>query len=214
VRLALLGATGRTGRLVLDQALAQGHQVTALARDPALLPRREALTVIQGDAQSATPYDALLDGAEAVLSALGPVPADLKRGQGGVMTRAAQQLLRAMPQHGVRRLVTLTGAGVAVPGDRPGPLDHLIRTLLRLTQPEVLRDSAQHVALIRASTLDWTVLRAPMLTDGPVRPVTLAVVGRIRPRVTRASVAHTMLACLSDPILIQQTLRQAPAISN
>ncbi len=206
MKLALLGGTGRTGRLLIDMALIDGHTLRVLARDPQQLKRHANLEAVQGDARSPEVYAELLAGTDAVLCALGPVKGDAS----GVMTLAAQYLIRFMPEAGVRRLVTLTGAGVARPGDRPKLPDKLIRLLLRLTQPDVLADSLRHTELICASDLDWTVVRVPMLTGGPAAALKVGMVGDIRPRVSRASTARFMLNALEDRALVGQT----PAISN
>jgi len=210
-RLAILGGTGRSGRLLIDAALAAGHTLRVLARDPARLHRQDPrLVPVTGDARDPEAVARLLEGVDAVLSALGPVRGEAKGDGSGVMTRAAENLVAAMPGAGVSRLVTLTGAGVAQPGDQPKVLDRVIRTALRLSQPDVLRDSEGHVARLRASDLDWTVVRVPMLVDGPEQAVRVGMVGDIGPRVSRASVATFMLAQLGS----DRWLRQAPAISH
>lgn len=206
-RLAILGGSGRTGRLLIDRALAAGYDLRVLARDADRLHRRDPrLTVVGGDARTPEDLAALLQGTDAVLSALGPVSRDAV----GVMTLAAQGLAQVMPAAGITRLVTLTGAGVAQPGDRPKLLDHLIRRVLKLAQPDVLRDSTGHVETLRSSSLDWTVVRAPMLTDGPAAPLRVGMVGDIGPRLSRASAAAFMLEQLGS----DSYSRQAPAISN
>ena len=211
MKLALLGGTGRTGRLLIDMALVQGHSLKVLARDPQQLKRHANLEAVQGDARAPDAYAELLAGTDAALCALGLVKGDSVKGDAsGVMTLAAQHLIQFMPEGGVRRLVTLTGAGVARPGDRPKLPDRIIRTLLRLMQPDVLADSVRHVRLICASDLDWTVVRVPMLIGGPAAALKVGMVGDIRPRVTRASTARFMLDALEDRALIGQT----PAISN
>ena len=211
MKLALLGGTGRTGRLLIDMALVQGHSLKVLARDPQQLKRHANLEAVQGDARAPDAYAELLAGTDAALCALGLVKGDSVKGDAsGVMTLAAQHLIQFMPEGGVRRLVTLTGAGVARPGDRPKLPDRIIRTLLRLMQPDVLADSVRHVGLICASDLDWTVVRVPMLIGGPAAALKVGMVGDIRPRVTRASTARFMLDALEDRALIGQT----PAISN
>lgn len=207
MNLALLGGTGRTGRQLIDQALARGHQLRVLARDPAKVHRPHPdLTVVQGDARDPQALARLVGGTDAVLSALGPVPG----GPHDTMTLAARGLVTLMPTHGLRRLITLTGAGVPQAGDRPKPIDRLIQLALRLSQPQVLQDSLTHAELIRSSSLDWTVVRVPRLTDGPDAPLIVGLVGDITPFVTRASVAHFML----DQLDSDRYVRQAPAISN
>lgn len=207
MKLALLGGTGRTGRLLIDEALARGHDLRLLARDPRRLPNHAGtLEVITGDVRDAQAVADTVASTQAVLSALGPVPG----GAPDTMTRAAEHLAALLPAAGISRLVTLTGAGVRVDGDHPGVTDHLIRFLLRTLQPAVLLDSERHVMQISASGLDWTVVRVPRLTDGPVRPVTVGMVGQIRPVITRASAARFMLDALDQGTFV----RAAPAISN
>ncbi|WP_027483737.1 NAD(P)-dependent oxidoreductase [Deinococcus pimensis] len=207
MNLAILGGTGRTGRLLVDLALQDGHDVRVLARDPSKVHRtHERLTVVQGDARDPQAIARLVEGADAVLSALGPV----RGGPRDVMTSAAQALVSQLATAPRRRLITLTGAGVPHEGDRPGAVDRIFGILLRLLQPDVLRDSQGHVDLVRGSNLDWTVVRAPRLTDGPERPLRVGLVGDISPQLTRASAARFML----DQVASDRYVRQAPAISN
>ncbi len=83
------------------------------------------------------------------------------------METAAQNIVAAMKKAGIRRLVSTTGAGVRDPQDQPKLIDHLMKGLLTLLAGEVLKDSAANVAILRASGLDWTIVRYPRLTDGP-----------------------------------------------
>lgn len=207
MKLAILGATGRTGRLLLDLALARGHSVQVLARNPEKVHRKDPqVQIIQGSMADEAAVREVLKGVGAVLSGLGPVKGD----GAGVMTQAGQMLTRLMPEVGVRRLVTLTGAGVPHPGDKPNVVDHIFRTLLKVLQGDVLRDSVAAADLIRASNLDWTIVRGPMLTDGPAAPVKVGPVGSIGPRVTRASVATFMLDAAEKGL----NVGDAPAVSN
>ena len=100
-------------------------------------------------------------GQEAVLSALGPTRPPVP----GMMERAAENIVAAMKQAGIRRLISTTGAGVRDPQDQPKLIDHLMKGLLTWLAGEVLRDSAANVEVIRASDLDWTIVRYPRLLD-------------------------------------------------
>jgi putative NADH-flavin reductase len=84
----------------------------------------------------------------------------------GMMEIAAKNIVSAMKKHGVRRLISTTGAGVRQPEDQPKLADHLIGALLRLLAKDVLLDSAANVKMIQNSDLDWTVVRYPRLMDG------------------------------------------------
>ena len=164
MKFAVLGASGRTGRPLLDQALAKGHSVTALVRTPSAFDlEHPRLTVVPGDALDADAVARTVEGADVVLLTLGQVkgsPPDL-------MERAAENVVAAMRQHGVRRVITETGAGVARPGDPEGFGPSFMRGVMGLVAGALLRDSVAHVDVLAASGLDWTAVRAPRLTNGP-----------------------------------------------
>jgi putative NADH-flavin reductase len=170
VRIAVLGATGRTGVPLVEGALERGHEVAVLARDRAkaerLLPVGDgSLEVRHGDATDAVAIESLLTGVDAVVDVTGPVkgsPKDLR-------TRVTRLALPAMQRQDVERLVFLTGAGVRVDDDRPKVADRAIRGVMQLVQPAVLDDGQAAVAAVTDSDLAWTVVRVPRLTDGELR---------------------------------------------
>lgn len=209
MKITIFGATGRTGRPLVEQALAAGHEVTAFVRDPARLPiQHERLRTVQGDVTDPAQVSAAIAGADAVLSALGHTATSTT----DVQTVATRHILAAMQQHGVQRLVSLTGAGVADAEDTPKLWNRAIGLVLRLSAPAVLADADEHAALIRRSDRDWVIVRAPMLTDGPhTGKYRVGVVGQgTGPRIARADVADFMLKQISD----SRYLRRAPMISN
>lgn len=165
MKIALIGATGRTGAHLLTTALDHGHDVTVLIRDPAKLPAeaRERVRVVVGDATSPDDLADLLDGAEVVVSALGP-----SGKEGGLHARVAQAMVDQMTARGPRRFVGVSAAGIDVPGDRKPPKDKLISWLVRTTGGEMAKDKPAEYAIWAASDLDWTLVRPPRLVDGPV----------------------------------------------
>ena len=104
-----------------------------------------------------------ITGQDAVISALGPTRPAVP----GMRATAARNITQAMQLHDVRRLVSTTGAGVRDPQDQPRFMDNLINGLLTLVSKDVLEDSEANVKVIRATNLDWTIVRFPMLKDGP-----------------------------------------------
>ena len=170
MKLAVFGATGRTGRHIIEQALAAGHEVTAFVRDPSKLAdvglpaHHERLAVVEGDVQDADRVAEAVEGADAVLSALGHTKTSAK----DVQTVGTRHLLRAMEEHGVKRLISETGAGVADERDGKRSLGaRLMGGMLKLLAPDVLEDAEGHAAALRASDARWTMVRAPRLTNGP-----------------------------------------------
>lgn len=207
MRLALFGATGRTGRLVVERALAAGHELIALARAPERLAPAERLTVVVGDATDPSAVAQTVDEADAIVSTLGHArgsPPDL-------LQTWARRCVQAMRKRGVRRVVVLTGAAVRAPGDQPSLPHRAARALVRLLAPTVLRDSEEMVAILRSSGLDWTIVRAPRLTDGSLTGRWSA--GPLRSggfRATRADVAAFMV----EEAAASRWLHQLPVVTS
>ena len=192
MHLALFGATGRTGRPLAEQALAADHPVTALVREPSRMALRDAgLTVVQGDVTDPAAVAGVVAGADAVLLTLGPTTGDPP----DVMAEAARTVIGAMRAHGVRRVVTETGAGVADPRDPGGLGPAFMRGVMKLVAGTLLADAEAHVAAFRASGLDWTAVRAPRLTEGPLTRQARVGYFAMGPghSVARADVADVML---------------------
>lgn len=198
MKLIIFGATGGTGRAVVRQALAEGHEVTAFVRDPAKLgayAQHERLRVVQGDVTDAARVEQVVEGADAVISALGPTRASAK----DMLRAASTNIIAAMKKHGVRRLIWQTGAGVRDEGDQPSAIRIVMIMLLKLFSPQVLEDSERTFQNIKASDLEWTVVRVPALKDGPKQGGYRAGVAPPSPiPLAREDVAEFVLKQLSD----------------
>lgn len=158
--LTVIGSTGRTGRLVVAEALRRGHQVTAFTRRPAELATTRGLAaVVAGDGRDPAAVRRALAGADAVVAI---VSADSRRGPHHAAA-VARCLTRVMADAGVPRLVA-TGAYPTV-ARRP----RLPLALLRLVLADAYADVAEMERVLAASTLEWTVVRLNRLTDGPAR---------------------------------------------
>ncbi|MFE9694956.1 NAD(P)-dependent oxidoreductase [Micromonospora sp. NPDC005806] len=218
MKLTIFGASGGIGRHLVDQALAAGHDVTAVVRDPARLPGTSA-QVVTADLAAADPtaLQAAVGGADAVLSGLGPRSA----ADAGVTSRGTRAVAEAMAGSGVRRIVVVSAAPVGVvpsPGrPRPPRYDEgdgpLMRFVLGPAIRRVLRRHYADLALmeeeLRDGGLDWTVVRPPRLTDGPLTGDYRTAYGRnIRGGLTvsRADVAQLMLALLDRPESVRRTV--------
>lgn len=209
MKLAVFGGTGRTGQHVIRQALAQGHEVSALARTPSRLSITDPrLHVIQGDAADAECVSNTIAGADAVISVLGPT----ENTPDHKVTRATRHILSAMDQHHVRRLILSVGAGVRDPNDAPKMVNNVINAALKLISRHVYEDMLEAATVVRQSTVDWTIVRVPMLTDDPATgTVITGYVGKgTGMRITREDMARFILDQLHDSTYTHQ----APAISN
>jgi putative NADH-flavin reductase len=165
MRLAIVGATGGTGREVTRQALERGHEVLVLARRPdAVGPAHPRLTVRPADATRPDELEAGLDGAQALISALGVSRRELL-GPVTLYTRTGEALLEALRRRGLRRFVAVTSGGVE---DHDPSYAFFYKWVIR---PLLLRrayaDLARFEAQVRATDLQWTLVRPTALTDGP-----------------------------------------------
>ncbi|MBA2285726.1 MAG: SDR family oxidoreductase [Ktedonobacteraceae bacterium] len=209
MRLAIFGATGRTGKPLVEQALEAGHDVAALVRTPAKMTiQNPRLTVVQGDAMNAADVEKVVQGADAVLIALG----HSKDSPKDMQTVATGHIVAAMEKYGVKRIVSLTGAGVDAPEDKPKLMNHVIKFALKTMSGDVLKDGERHAALIRNSGLDWVIARGPMLNEGPhTGKYRVGWVGvNTSARISRADVADFMLKQTTDTTY----LHQLPMISD
>ncbi|WP_217575007.1 NAD(P)-dependent oxidoreductase [Streptomyces sp. GbtcB7] len=192
MHLTILGATGPSGRPLLDQALDAGHHVTALVRDPARLRperRHERLKVEVGDATSTEDLIRAMTGSEAVLSALGPAK-DFKSDLAGRVIRA---LLPAARTSGVNRVVLLSALGV---GDSIRYTGIVPKLVINLLMKELFADKAEADAVLRSSSLDWTLVYPSILTNGPRTGKYTAVETprrKVSTRISREDLAEFML---------------------
>jgi len=208
MRIAVFGATGRTGERVVAEALDRGHEVVAFVRDAEDLAfAGGSVTVVEGDAYTGDEVHTAVDGADAVVSAIGQdadSPEDLREQSG-------EHIADAMDEAGVDRFVTLVGAGV-YPDHPPATLPEWVRTfLLKLAAGDLVADAVEHVRVVRETDLDWTVVRTPRLGDGGGTDDYEA--GDIDPgwgRIDRADVAAFILDCIEDERFIDEIPRVEP----
>ncbi|MQY05631.1 NAD(P)-dependent oxidoreductase [Actinomadura macrotermitis] len=199
----IVGAAGRTGGLLVDRALAEGHTVTALARDPGKVPGpRAGLTAVRADVLEPAALTGPMSGQDAVVVALGV------RGRGAttVFSAGCGNVIAAAEAAGVRRLVAMSSAGLDT-GHLPQPQRLVTRLVVGLAYREIHADLARMEEAVRASALDWTILRAPMLKDGgPTGAYRVAVGGHLdRPGpVDRADVADWIVRDLREPATFGQ----------
>lgn len=162
--IGLFGATGKTGRRVLERALGAGHEVRVLVRDPAKLGElADRVVVVRGDVLDPVAVDRVVAGSEVVVSVFGHVkgsPPTLQADGTGL-------IVESMKKHHVTRLITLSGGGLPATQDHPRFADRVIRTLLKLLSGQVLADAEAHLRVLEASGLEWTVVRGPRLTEDP-----------------------------------------------
>ncbi|MFE6888737.1 NAD(P)-dependent oxidoreductase [Streptomyces sp. NPDC057694] len=204
MKLTVFGATGGIGQEIVRQALAAGHGVTAVVRDPARLTvTGERLEVVRADLSDPESLRPAVAGRDAVLSGLGA----RRRADAGVATTLTRSVLRAMETEGVRRLIVVSAAPVG-PQPTGSPFaDRLMIGLVGVALKPVYADLTAMEAELAGSACDWTSVRPPRLQDKPLTGVYRKAVGGF-PRsgrlIARTDVAHAMLAMVDDPATVKQ----------
>ena len=196
MKVVVCGATGRTGRELVRVALERGHRVTALVHDAhGDLAPADRLRVTYGDVLVRGTLPPAIEGADAVLWAVGP-------GSGktpGLLGPGIANVAAAMRDAGVRRLVALSSSGV---GDQSG--DPWWRRLFARSSRTAMAGDLRHMEVaLRQSGLDWTIVRASKLLDGPARGDCRVGPGYSLPHstgVARADVAAVMLDQLESEV--------------
>jgi putative NADH-flavin reductase len=221
MKLTIFAATGGIGRHALEQAVAAGHDVTAVVRNPKKLSREVRVVTADLAAPDPAALECAVAGADAVLSGLGPRSAS----EAGIASRGTRAIVRAMQATGVRRIVVVSAAPnstVPSPG-RPHPPKHdpgegflmrrLLTPLIKVVLRRVYADLALMEDVLCDSGLDWTVVRPPRLTDKPLTGAyRTAYEQNLRGGlfIARADVAHFMLRVLEQP----ETIKHAIGIAN
>jgi uncharacterized protein YbjT (DUF2867 family) len=191
MNLTLLGAAGATGVPLVEQALADGHHVTALVRSRQKLSiTNPNLDVVEGDATDRATVSQAMNGADAVISVLGA--------RGPVIAEATRAIVAVANQEGLERIVMLSSFAVA--RDRLTPVSKLVTRMVMGSQ---IRDKAAGEDVLRASGLDWTIVYATKLTNGPeaeasVVPETEKV--GMSQKISRADVASFLLQAATDDL--------------
>jgi len=209
--IAVLGATGRTGRIFVQEAVRRGHTVKALARNfNAQQDFPRGVTMIQGDAMDESSLQQLTEGADVVVSLLGQA----KGSSSDLKVKSTRLLLSIMQRKEVRRFLRLASApfGVSGEGDDPTGGQKVLAGLVKLFAGSMVNDERKASEDVRRSSVEWTLVRAPILTDTPYPgKYQVGSLGRKSGRrVSRATIAHFIL----DEIENGKYIRKSPLVTD
>ena len=209
MKLAVFGATGLTGGLVVAQALEQGHEVVALVRDPARMrPGHPRLHVLGGSPTSPADVERCVRGADAVVHCLGIGG----KGDGrptSLVSDSVRVTLAVMAQHRVPRLVCMSNVGAG--GSGTWFANRVVIPLFLRWLLPIIEDKDRMEAALREGAVEWCSVRLPNIVEGPERPLRVSADGRgLGLSITAASAARFLLAQATSRKLVYST----PSISN
>ena len=204
MKIAIFGASGRTGILTVYQALNKGHLVTAFARKPSSVTiQHKNLRVIQGDILEYEKVKQAVEGQDVIISALGVE----SRKPTTVLSEGTRNILRAMEECKVSRFICMSSAGIL--GNDAGILFGKI--IMPLFLKQVFIDKVRQMKIIQEANLDWVIVRPTSLTDAPKTGKYKITLGPpVSRRIPRADVADFMLKLMTD----KQYDHQMPAIAS
>ena len=203
--IALLGATGMVGEFVLHEALAQGYKLRVLARTPQKLDAlKNQLVIVKGDARDKAAIRQLLTGSDIIISALGPVKADGSAAD-GLSTVASGHIVQSMSELNIERYIVVSGAAVKMPGDHRNLKGWLIEKLARIAYGSVARDKQSEYEVLAGSTINWTLVRCPVIDRLPYRSDAIATLDTPHSFNVRAGeLARFMIEQIDSPGFFRQ----------
>ncbi len=204
MKVLILGATGSIGRQLVQQALEQGHLVTAFVRNPAKLNLQHAnLKIVQGDVLDSMAVEQAVRGQNAVLCSLGSG----QQRTGTIRSEGTRQIIQAMEKVGVQRLICQTTLGV---GESQGNLNFFWKYIMfGFLLRQVFLDHVRQEEFVKQSHLDWTIVRPSAFVDSDLTGIYrhgFSGTDKIPSlTISRADVADFMLKQLTDSSYLHQT---------
>lgn len=206
MKLTLFGASGAIGRLLLDGALAEGHEVRAIVRNPTAFTPTSKLDIVRAAPDDDAAIAEAIRGSDAVLSALGT---STKRDAAAV-TAFVARIVAAMDRERIARFVGISGAGVLAEGDNRTLAGRVMKLGAGLFYADMVAQKQDEYRVIAKSATDWTLVRPTALTDGAPRGKwRTSLASPPGPRISRADVATFMLQAVSE----REWSRKAPFVT-
>jgi putative NADH-flavin reductase len=204
MKVALFGATGRTGKHFISLALESGHTIKALVRDPSKLQctddQLSHITVIRGDVTDSLKVSETVAGVDSVVNVLGHA----KESPKDIMVLSTRQILQAGKEHRVGLVLMLTTAGVKYPEDAGSIGQSFMKFYLETFETAQMTDHQAMCDLVRETKdigFEWVVVRAARLTNGALTKeyqVRKEKGPGLIPCVSRADVAHCIVSLLTN----------------
>ena len=205
-QVTVFGANGRIGRLVVAALQAKHIRVVAAVHSHHEFAESDSLHVVKMDIYDSTSVAQALEGSGAVISTLGSWGTKRK----DVLTVGMTNIIAAMQQQSISRIITLTGAESRAPGDKLGLIHRGMHLALGVMAGKILKDGEAHIGLLATSPLDWTVIRSPIMSNRKHAGRGLLTLNRPYPwqLISRHFVVDSIVSCVVD----ESWAKQAPFI--
>ncbi|MEM5645776.1 SDR family oxidoreductase [Bacillus cereus] len=161
-KIAILGANGKAGKILVNEALEKGYQVKILTRNSTNTEKiNENIETIIGDARNFSTIQDLLKGCSAVINAVGQ-----PKNESYIFSTVTKHILEAMKESKIKRYILISGGSLNVTGDQKGIVNKIGATLFKLFLPKMMQDKYKELQIIQNSEVDWTIVRLPFVIEG------------------------------------------------
>ncbi|MBY0599381.1 SDR family oxidoreductase [Bacillus bingmayongensis] len=161
-KIAIIGANGKAGKYLVNQALQEGYFVRILTRNPQKFKiSHKHLEVVKGDARDISAIRQLLQACDAVINAVGQ-----PKKESYIFSTVTNHILEVMVEYRIKRYVLISGGSMDVKGDAKSVLNKIGAMLFRLLLSDMMKDKYKELKLIRDSNVNWTIVRLPFVVDG------------------------------------------------
>ncbi|PGM90050.1 SDR family oxidoreductase [Bacillus cereus] len=161
-RIAILGANGKAGKFLINQALEKGYQVRILTRNSKNMRiTNENIETISGDARDFSAIQELLQGCKAVINAVGQ-----PKNESYIFSTVTKHILKVMKKYEMKRYILISGGSLNVKGDKKGIVNKIGANLFQLFLPKMMQDKYKELQIIQRSDVDWTIVRLPFVIEG------------------------------------------------
>jgi putative NADH-flavin reductase len=167
MQVTIFGASGRVGREIVNQLLAETeYNLVLLVHNSSPFRDNPRLKIVRGDIHSRNDVAKAIQGSDVVISALGSWGTKTK----DILSSAAANIIPVMEEKRIKRLISLTGSDARASGDHMSILNGLSHLAIKCSPlRQILIDGENHIKLLEASDLDWTVIRSPVMVKGTKR---------------------------------------------
>ncbi|MEF7655068.1 SDR family oxidoreductase [Bacillus thuringiensis] len=161
-KIAILGANGKVGKFLVNEALEKGYEVKVLTRNSYnMTTTNENIETIIGDARNFSTIQDLLQGCSAIINAVGQ-----PKNESYIFSTVTKHILEAMKEYKIKRYILISGGSLNVTGDQKRIVNKMGATLFKLFLPKMMQDKYKELQIIQNSEVDWTIVRLPFVIDG------------------------------------------------
>ena len=208
-KIAVIGGTGKSGKYLVAQLIEQGYSCKLLLRNPeAFFLKNPLLEIIKGDVQNLDDIRSLIDGCNVVISALGmgktPNPTS-------IFSKSTTHIIQAMTEFNLQRYIVLTGLNVDTEFDKKSPKSKFATDWMYTNYPLTTADKQLEYELLKASNLDWTLVRLPIIEQTEERnEVVISLEDCLGDKISANDLAYFLINQISD----NQYIKKSPFVVN